>query len=146
MKRAAIVTRPIDPAALIGEVQASQFGAISLFVGTVRDTNDGRNVIAIEYSAYTEMAESEMAAILDEGEALFSVTAIIVEHRVGSLALGDASVAIATAHAHRGPAIECARFVIDEIKKRVPIWKLEHYVDGGRQWVDPTRPEEVITA
>src|SRR5690348_7784074 len=124
MKRAAVVTRLIDPAALIAEVQSPEYGAISLFVGTVRDVNDGRSVTALDYSAYVNMAESELAAILDEAEVNFGVGAIAIEHRIGALALGEVSVAIASAHAHRRPAIECTRFVIEEIKNRVPIWKL----------------------
>jgi len=139
MKRAAVVTRVIDPGALIAEVQSPEFGAISLFVGTVRDVNDGRSVTGLDYSAYVEMAEAELAAILDEAAVNFGIGAIAIEHRIGPLTLGDVSVAIASAHAHRRPAIECTRFVIEEIKSRVPIWKLEHYVDGAREWVDPTR-------
>ena len=139
MKRAAIVDRAIDPGALIAEVQTNDLGAISVFIGTVRDTNDGRRVMALDYSAYTAMAESELSDIVTEAEARFGVTAIAVEHRVGALALGDVSVAIVSGHAHRTPAIECTRFVIEEIKRRVPIWKLEHYADGEREWVDPTR-------
>ena len=145
MRRVAIVSREIAPAALIAEVQSAEFGAISLFVGTVRETNDGHTVAAIDYSAYTEMAESELEKIIAEAEDRFSVTALVVEHRVGALALGDVSVAIAAAHAHRGPVLEATRFVIEEIKKRVPIWKLEHYIDGGREWVDPTQDTGVIS-
>ncbi len=145
MRRLAIVSREISPAALIAEVQSAEFGAISLFVGTVRDTNDGRSVAAIDYSAYTAMAESELEKIIAEAEDRFGVTALVVEHRLGALALGDVSVAIAAAHAHRGPALDATRFVIEEIKKRVPIWKLEHYIDGGREWVDPTQDTGVIS-
>ena len=84
--------------------------------------------------------------ILAEAEDRFGVTAMVVEHRIGELALGDVSVAIAAAHAHRAPAMDCTRFLIEEIKKRVPIWKLEHYTDGGRDWVDPTRARGVVDA
>jgi len=146
MSRAAIVTRPIDPAQLMAEVQSPQFGAISVFAGTVRDTNDGRSVSAIDYSAYTSMAESELAAILAEAEDLFGVNAMVVEHRVGALALGDVSIAIVAAHAHRAPALDSTRFVIEEIKKRVPIWKREHYGDGAVEWVDPTQSTGVATS
>ena len=139
MKRAAVVTRAIDPGALIAEVQSPEFGAISLFVGPVREVSDGRSVTGLDYSAYVEMAESELAAILDEAAVNFGIGAIAIEHRIGPLTLGDVSVAIASAHAHRRPAIECTRFVIEEIKSRVPIWKLERYADGAREWVDPTR-------
>src|SRR4051812_9787579 len=104
MKRAAVVTRVIDPAAMISEVQSNAVGAISLFLGTVRDTNEGRSVSGIDYSAYTSMAQAELTAILDEAEERFGVRSIVVEHRVGNLALGDVSVAIVAAHAHREPA------------------------------------------
>jgi molybdopterin synthase catalytic subunit len=139
MKRAAVVTSVIDPAKLIAEVQSNEFGAISVFIGTVRDMDHGQRVSAIDYSAYASMAESELEAILTEAEIKFGVTSIAVEHRVGSLALGDVSVAIVAAHAHREPAMECARFVIEEIKKRVPIWKLERFADGSSEWVDPSQ-------
>ena len=146
MKRASIVTRPIDPATVIAAVQASDVGAVSLFIGTVRDVNDGRAVSGIEYSAYVSMAEEEMLQILAEAEDRYAVTATVVEHRIGPLALGDISIAIAVAHARRAPALDATRFVIDEIKTRVPIWKLEHYVDGAREWVDPTRSNSVTSA
>jgi molybdopterin synthase catalytic subunit len=146
MSRAAIVTREIDVAALMAEVRSSDFGAVSLFVGTVRDVNDGRRVSAIDYSAYTSMAESELASIIAEGADRFGVSAIVVEHRVGSLAIGDVSVAIVAAHTHRAPALDCTRFVIEEIKHRVPIWKREHYADGTREWIDPTASRGIETA
>jgi molybdopterin synthase catalytic subunit len=143
MKRSSIITREIDPASLIGEVSSPQFGAISVFIGTVRDVNDGRSVSSIEYSAYKSMAESELERILDEAEERFGVSALVVEHRIGALGLGDVSVAIAAAHQHRAPALDCTRYVIEEIKKRVPIWKMEHYSDGTREWVDPTAAAQV---
>jgi molybdopterin synthase catalytic subunit len=130
----------------MAEVQSREFGAVSVFAGTVRDTSDGRSVTAIDYSAYNSMAEAELDRILDEAEERFGVNAIVVEHRVGALALGDVSVAIVAAHAHRTPALDCTRFVIEEIKKRVPIWKMEHYADGAREWVDPTESSGVATA
>jgi molybdopterin synthase catalytic subunit len=139
MSRASIVTAEIDAGSLINEVSSPQFGAISVFVGTVREVNEGRAVSAIEYSAYKSMATAELERILDEAEARFGVSAVVVEHRIGLLGLGDTSVAIAAAHPHRTPALDCTRYVIEEIKKRVPIWKKEHYSDGTREWVDPTR-------
>lgn len=146
MRRVALVTRAIDPAALIAKIASVGHGAISLFAGTVRDTSDGRAVTAIDYSAYTSMAESELEQIVAEAEDRFGVSALIVEHRIGLLSLGDVSVAIAAAHPHRAPALDCTRYVIEEIKKRVPIWKMEHYVDGTREWVDPTRATGVTSA
>jgi molybdopterin synthase catalytic subunit len=146
MRRASILTSEIDPASLINEVSSPQYGAISLFLGTVREVNEGRSVSAIEYSAYKSMASAELDRILDEAEAQFGVSALVVEHRIGLLGLGDVSVAIAAAHAHRAPALDCTRYVIEEIKKRVPIWKKEHYADGTREWIDPTRATEPSSA
>jgi molybdopterin synthase catalytic subunit len=138
MTRSAIVDRPIDPAALIAEVSTVDCGAVSLFLGTVRDENDGRPVDGIDYTAYSAMAEAELAKIVAEVAERFAVTSLVVEHRIGSLDLGEVSVGIVAAHGHRGPALESVRYVIEEIKKRVPVWKLEHYTDGTRAWVDPT--------
>ena len=142
MKRSAVVTREIDPAALLAEVRSTEYGAISSFIGTVRELNDGRKVSAIEYSAYAAMAELELKRILDEAADRFEVHSMVVEHRTGRLELGDVSVAIVVGHEHRAPALDCTRYVIEEIKKRVPIWKMEHYEDGTREWVDPTRATE----
>jgi molybdopterin synthase catalytic subunit len=136
--RAAIVVVPINPAALLTEVGNVANGASLLFVGTVRDMNEGRAVTGIEYAAYESMAARELDAIVSEAALRFNTNAIVVEHRIGELALGEASVAIAVAHAHRAPAYEASRFVIEQLKRRVPIWKREHYMDGTREWVDPT--------
>ncbi len=138
MTRSALVDRPIDPASLVAEVSGSDRGAVSLFLGTVRDTNDGRQVEGIDYTAYRTMAEAELARIIAEAGERFGVSALVVEHRIGTLALGEVSVGIAAAHAHRAAALDSVRYVIEEIKKRVPIWKLEHYTDKTRSWVDPT--------
>jgi molybdopterin synthase catalytic subunit len=137
--RTAIVEHPIDVAALLREVSGVDAGATSLFLGTVRDVNDGREVSGMEYTAYGAMAEREMGAIASEAADRFGVERIAIEHRVGALELGDVSVAIAVAHAHRGPALDATRYVIEELKRRVPVWKREHYVDGTREWIDPTR-------
>ena len=133
--RSAIVERPIDSAALIAEVASVTNGATLLFVGTVRETNDGRDVSGMDYTAYRGMAERELADIVGEASSRFETSDVVVEHRLGTLGLGDASVAIAVGHPHRGKAYDASRYIIEELKKRVPIWKLEHYVDGTREWV-----------
>lgn len=138
--RVALVQAPIDAGALLAEVSDQGSGATSLFLGTVRDVNDGRTVTGIDYSAYDAMAVREMTRVVSEAAERFGTPHIVVEHRVGFLALTDVSIAIAVSHARRAPAMDAARYVIEEIKKRVPIWKREHYVDGTREWVDPTRP------
>jgi molybdopterin synthase catalytic subunit len=136
--RATLVDRPLDPAALLAEVSAPANGAALLFVGTVRDLNDGREVTGIDYTAYSAMAQRELSAIVEEASSRFGTPHIAVEHRLGTLAVGESSVAIAVAHPRRGAAFDASRFVIEELKRRVPIWKREHYVDGTREWVDPT--------
>ena len=133
--RAAIVDSPIDLAALVAEVARHGNGATILFVGTVRDVNDGRPVDALEYTAYRSMAIRELQAIAVEAAEQFGTNDIVVEHRLGTLALGDASVAIAVAHAHRGAGYDASRYIIEQLKHRVPIWKREHYADGTPEWV-----------
>ena len=135
MMRSAIVERAIDVSALVAEVASVTNGATLLFVGTVRETNDGRDVNGMDYTAYRSMAERELSDIVREASSRFGTTDIVVEHRLGTFGLGEASVAIAVAHPHRGKAYEANRYIIEELKKRVPIWKLEHYVDGTREWV-----------
>ena len=144
--RTAIVEGPIDVMALIADVADHANGATLLFIGTVRDTNDGRSVTGMEYSAYRGMAERELAAISEEAAAQFETSSIAIEHRIGVLDLGEASVAIAVGHAHRGKAYDASRYIIEQLKQRVPIWKLEHYVDGTREWVDPTRSSAGVSA
>jgi molybdopterin synthase catalytic subunit len=139
MMRVRIVTQTIDHDALLREVTDDRRGASALFLGTVRSINEGREVTAIEYSAYEEMAVREMLAVLREAEAQFAGARLVAEHRIGLLNVGDVSIAIAAAHEHRSPAIDALRYAIDEIKARAPIWKREHYVDGAEAWVDPSR-------
>jgi molybdopterin synthase catalytic subunit len=138
--RAAVHARPLDVAALVAEVQHPAAGATVLFVGTVREVNDGRAVTGIDYTAYETMAGRELRAVLDEAADRFAPTAIVAEHRVGYLELGEASVAIVVTHAHRAAAYDASRYVIEQLKRRVPVWKREHYVDGAREWVSPAPP------
>ena len=137
--RASVVTHALDTSALLREVADARRGATALFVGTVRSVNEGRDVIGIEYSAYESMAEREMSAVLTEAEAMNEGVVLVAEHRIGRLDVGEASIAIAAAHAHRGRALDALRYAIDEIKKRAPIWKRELYADGSESWVDPTQ-------
>jgi molybdopterin synthase catalytic subunit len=142
--RSAIVEHPIDAMALTAEVANHANGATVVFIGTVRDLNDGRAVSGMEYTAYRSMAEREMADIVREACERFGTNDVIVEHRIGVLELGEASVVIAVAHAHRGAAYDVSRYVIEQLKQRVPIWKREAYLDGTREWVSAgsAKPEE----
>jgi molybdopterin synthase catalytic subunit len=129
---------PIDLASLLSEARASD-GALCLFVGVVRDENDGRATTAIEYEAYGAMAEAEMARIADGLAREFPAVKIGMKHRVGLLSVGDASVAIAAVSPHRADAFASCRAAIDRVKTTVPIWKREFHPDGSSDWVDPTR-------
>ncbi|MGQ0640628.1 MAG: molybdenum cofactor biosynthesis protein MoaE [Gemmatimonadaceae bacterium] len=136
MIHVALVVQPIDVSGLTSLVASPAAGALSGFLGVVREVNEGRSVTGIEYSAYDEMAQREMQAIVAEAVARFDNVSVALEHRLGELSLGEVSVAIVVAHAHRAPALDACRYVIEELKKRVPIWKCEHYADGSRAWVD----------
>jgi molybdopterin synthase catalytic subunit len=128
---------PIDLRDLIAEVGAPHQGGVASFLGLVRDHHGGRSVRRLEYSAYGPMAEEECARILGETEARWPVR-VALRHRVGTLEIGDVAVAIAVAGAHRDEAFAACRHVIEEVKRRVPIWKKEYYGNGAVEWVDPT--------
>ena len=143
--RTAIVERAIDPPALLGEVTRPVNGATVLFLGTVRDLNLGTKVTALDYKAYGPMAERELADIASEAGDRWNTRDVVVEHRIGALALGDVSVAIAVAHPHRDEAYAASRYIIEELKKRLPVWKREHYVDGHAEWVANQELSETVT-
>lgn len=127
----------IDLAALHAAVHAPDRGGVAAFVGLVRDHHQGRAVLRLDYSAYGPMAEAECARIVAETEERWRV-AVALQHRVGALAIGDAAVAVVAASAHREDAFAACRHVIEEVKRRVPVWKREYYADGTVAWVDPT--------
>jgi molybdopterin synthase catalytic subunit len=135
MIRAAVVENPIDVERLRVEVACGSNGATAIFLGTVRDSNSGRTVEGIDYSAYAEMAQVEMLRILGEATDRFAVAGAIVEHRTGTLAVGDISIAVVTAAPRRRSAMDALHYIVEETKARAPIWKLEHYADGTREWV-----------
>ncbi len=125
---------PIDLSPLIARVESPSHGGIASFIGRVRDHHGGRQVRRLEYSAYAPMAEEECARIVAEAEARWPVR-VALEHRVGTLEIGDVAVAVAAGGAHRDEAFAACRFAIEEIKRRVPIWKKELYADGRVEWV-----------
>lgn len=131
-------TTPIDLPALLARVESPTHGGIASFLGQVRDHHDGRTVRGLEYSAYGPMAEMECAAIVAEAEARWPVR-VALAHRVGDLEIGDTAVAVAAGGAHRDEAFAACRYVIEEVKRRVPIWKKEFYQDGAVGWVEPAR-------
>jgi molybdopterin synthase catalytic subunit len=129
---------PIDVAALLAGARPGD-GALCLFVGVVRDENEGRPTTAIQYEAYGPMAEGEMARIVESLARDFPAVRIRMQHRVGLLSVGEPSVAIAAVSAHRAAAFAACRAAIDRVKATVPIWKKEFHPDGSSDWVDPTK-------
>ncbi|MGH8126734.1 MAG: molybdenum cofactor biosynthesis protein MoaE [Rhodanobacteraceae bacterium] len=128
---------PINVDALRRELEAQGVGAVACFEGRVRDHNDGRAVEGLSYQAYTRLAEAEGQRIVAEAHARFVVVRVECRHRVGNLALGDVAVWVGVSAAHRGAAFDACRYVIDQVKMRVPIWKREHYVGAEPAWLHP---------
>lgn len=120
---------------------SSADGAITVFLGRVRDHNRGRPVTRLHYEVYDEMAERELTAILAETAERWRLSHLEAVHRTGTLELGELSVAIVAAAPHRAAAYEASRHVIEEIKRRVPIWKREEYADGTVEWVATNLPK-----
>lgn len=140
MVRSWITRESIDPAAVLARVGGDADGAVVLFLGTVRDHHEARAVAGMRYDAYDAMAETVLGHIADEAAERLATDRLTVVHRVGELAVGEVSVAIAASSPHRAEAFDAARYVIEEIKKRLPVWKKEHYVTGESSWVDGTVP------
>ena len=125
----------IDPADVLSRVGSNEDGAALLFVGVVRNHADGRPVSGMRYDAYAGMARKELTSIAEEAAERLGTDRVAVEHRTGELSIGDVSVAIAVSSPHRAESFDAARYVIEEIKKRLPVWKKEHYEDGSDGWV-----------
>lgn len=125
---------PIDAAELVRRVMRPSDGAYVLFEGVVRNSNEGKQVESIFYDAYRPMAEKEIGTIVNEVQRQFPDVAIGIAHRLGKLAVGEASIAIACASPHRGESFAACRMMIDRIKQTVPIWKKERGPDG-EEWV-----------
>ncbi len=135
MKRFALADRPVDTRALRESLADPGCGGYAAFEGWVRDHNEGRRVRRLEYEAYPDLALAEGTRVVAEAMERFSVNARCV-HRTGDLAVGDLAVWVGVSGAHRDEAFQACRYIIDEIKRRVPIWKKEHYTDGTAEWVN----------
>jgi molybdopterin synthase catalytic subunit len=131
------VTRdPLDPSALLAEARRDGDGGLTLFVGVVRNSADGRAVTEMEYEAYEPMAEKEMERIEADLAARFPGVRLVLRHRIGRLLVGEVAVVVAASAPHREEAFAACRAGIEEIKVRVPVWKKEWGPDGS-VWVDP---------
>jgi molybdopterin synthase catalytic subunit len=134
-RSASVTNDPIDPCAFLRDCASASDGAVLLFLGVVRDHNEERAVGHLDYEAYIPMAEATLDAIVREARQRWETGRIFVVHRYGRLEIGEVSVAIAVAAPHRGEAYSASRYVIEELKKRVPIWKREGYIDGATEWL-----------
>ena len=135
MPRVAVATVPLDAAAVAAEVAAAGDGAVATFAGLVRDHNQGRRVLFLEYEAYEPLALKAMQRIVDESATAWPSTRVALHHRIGRLEIGEASIVIAAASAHRADAFAACRYAIERVKQIVPIWKHEHF-DGGEAWLE----------
>jgi molybdopterin synthase catalytic subunit/molybdopterin converting factor small subunit len=129
-----VQSEPLDLAAVVAEVSDPGAGAIATFVGTTRDHNRGRTVTHLEYDAYPEMAEAEMAKIAAAVIDRHGVRHVAIAHRTGHVPIGEASVIIAVSAAHRGAAMDACREAIDTLKQTVPVWKKEVF-ESGEEWI-----------
>ncbi|HVS51777.1 MAG TPA: molybdenum cofactor biosynthesis protein MoaE [Opitutaceae bacterium] len=138
---------PLDPLALQRALADVRAGACVTFEGWVRNRNDGQPVLALDYEAYAPLAEKEGARILAEAAEKFSVLGARCVHRVGHLPLGELAVWVGVTAEHRGAAFDACRYIIDEAKARVPVWKKEHYASGATAWINcATRGEHAGAA
>ena len=139
----AIVTDAIATEAILSGIKAGGDGAVCVFDGIVRDNTRGRQTLHLDYEAYHGMALKQMHSLRLEALSRFPVREVVIVHRLGRLLVGETSVLIAVASAHRGAAFDACRWAIDTLKKTVPIWKHEHFVDGA-VWPDGEPfPEEI---
>ena len=128
-----LTRHPLDIKDLLAEVQGPERGGTCVFLGTVRTDDE---VTAIDYSAYEPMASAEIERILAEAQTQWPTARVMLQHRLGEIPVGEASIAIAAAAPHREEAFAACRYVIEEVKKRLPIWKKELHTDGSPTWVE----------
>lgn len=132
-----LTDKPIDVAQLLDRVQSPEAGAVVLFLGTTRETTSGRQTASLDYECYPQMAEKMLSQLEAEARRQWPLVDCAVVHRLGHLAVGEASVAVAVSSAHRQVAFEAGKWLIDALKERVPIWKKENWADGTAEWVHP---------
>ncbi len=144
MSFVAIVRQPIKPSDLLQRVGGDEDGASILFVGVVRNHNDGFPVKGVRYEAYEKMAKSVLEEIVMEAQSEYGTDRIATVHRIGDLVVGDVSVAVAVSSHHREQSFLASRFIMEEIKKRLPVWKKEFYLDGREDWTAGITPTSVL--
>lgn len=127
----------LDAQRLVQAVRTDASGAVTLFYGVVRNHNEGRGVLYLEYDAYPELAEKQLRAVAEETLSRFAIDDIAIAHRIGRVEIGEASLLVAVASAHRADAFTACHAAVDRIKETVPIWKKEYW-EGGGVWLDGT--------
>jgi MoaE-MoaD fusion protein len=132
---AKMVCEPIDTAAFLAKIKCPADGAVVVFEGIVRDNSRGRRTLFLDYEAYEEMALKQMNGLIEQALSQFRIREVALVHRIGRLQIGETSVLIAVASGHRGAAFDACRWLIDTLKRTVPIWKKEHFEDGA-VWAD----------
>jgi molybdopterin synthase catalytic subunit len=135
---AELVQGPIDVSGLLAKAARSDCGALAMFLGTTRDHHDGRRVVRLAYEAYPPMARAALDRLERESCARYDIASCHIIHRLGEVPVAEPSVVVVVAAAHRGPAFEACRWAMDELKRTVPIWKKEHFAEGGAEWVEGT--------
>ncbi len=135
----------IDSAALVEAIKAGTDGAVCVFDGIVRNNTRGRTTLYLDYEAYEAMALTQMRGLAREALTRYGVRDVALVHRLGHLEVGESSVLVVVASAHRGAAFDACRWLIDTLKKTVPIWKKEHFIDGA-VWADGEPfPDEIVS-
>ena len=134
-----MISAAIDPDRLRDNLIDAAAGAYASFEGWIRNVNEGHDVLRLEYEAYEPIAITEGQRVVDEALAKFSVLNARCVHRVGLLEIGECAVWVGVSSGHRDEAFKACRYIIDEVKVRLPIWKKEHYVDGNSGWVNCER-------
>ena len=132
-----LTDEPIDATRLLQRVSSPDAGAVVLFLGTTRQWTDQRETVALDYECYREMAEKKLSQMASAAQEKWEITQSAIVHRLGRVNVGDVSVAIAVSAPHRQNAFEAGRWLIDTVKKEVPIWKKENWADGTSEWVHP---------
>jgi molybdopterin synthase catalytic subunit len=139
-----ITEKSIDVQKVIDTASSLGAGAVNVFIGTVRNTANGKNVVWLEYEAYEAMAVAEIRKIIDEASHRWPLLGWAVSHRVGTLKPGEVSVVVAVSSPHRRESFEACQFIIDTVKEKAPIWKKEHFEDG-EEWVS-ARPAAAVSS
>jgi len=134
MNSVLVTDQPLDTQAIISSVEAPEGGAVNVFMGTVRNATKGKKVLKLEFEAYEPMATKELTKIMEQAKTRWPILKVTVHHRTGIMQIGEVPVVIAVSTAHRAAGFEACQFIIDSLKKTVPIWKKEYFKDG-EVWV-----------